>query len=195
MGFFLAYMKHFGFIIVAMLAVAFLSFWRVEPTAYRASMFMCAALTLATLWIFGDHWRSRQRRERNRAANPPPGEKIKMYAVFAMESVKLMKGSRGKLGTQAGHAYLHASWDSMDRFPEQHAAYRATTHAYKITLVVETVEHLQALYERYREVCGVSLVTDAGFTVFEKPTTTCLGIGPIPESLIDEALSGLKTLQ
>lgn len=123
-----------------------------------------------------------------------PADKIKMYAVFALESVKKMNGIRGKLGTQAGHAYLHCFWDAEKRFPDLAQKYRDTTHAYKITLCVETVEELKELEKVYRDICGVSLVTDAGFTVFEEPTTTCLGIGPLPDSLKEEMLSRVKTL-
>lgn len=119
--------------------------------------------------------------------------KIKMYCVFALESVKKMNGIRGKLGTQAGHAYLHSFWDSEERFPKLARAYHETSHAYKITLVVDTVEELEKLQEAYRNVCGVSLVKDAGFTVFSEPTVTCLGIGPISEDLVGDDLASLKT--
>lgn len=123
-----------------------------------------------------------------------PQEKVKMYCVFAMESVKKMGGIRGKLGTQAGHAYLHAFWDAMDRHPDLAQAYRDTSHAYKITLVVDTVADLVAIQKAYKGKTGVSLVKDAGFTVFNEPTVTCLGLGPLPDSLKGEDLSAIKTL-
>lgn len=119
---------------------------------------------------------------------------IKLYCVFAMESIKKMGGIRGKLASQAGHAYLHAFWDSAERFPKMARAYQNSGLAFKITLVVETVAELEKLRDAYREVCGVSLVTDAGRTVFNEPTTTCLGIGPLPDSLKGDDLAGLKTL-
>ena len=120
--------------------------------------------------------------------------KIKMYCVFSAEAVKAMKGSRGKLGAQAGHAFLHSFWCAVDKFPQYAQAYRNSDHAYKISLVVDTEEELKNLQKAYMDVCGTSLVTDAGFTVFDKPTTTCLGIGPIPEELIGEDLKALKVL-
>lgn len=119
--------------------------------------------------------------------------KIKMYCIFAKESIEKMNGIRGKMGTQAGHAYLHAYWDAEKRFTHSAIAYQATDHAYKITLVVDTVAQLQEIEKKYREVCGVSLVTDAGFTVFKEPTTTCLGLGPIFENYIGDDLKALKT--
>ncbi len=120
--------------------------------------------------------------------------KIKMYCIVAKESLDLMKGIRGKMMTQSGHAYLHSYWDAVKRFPRMARAYRDTSHAYKITLVVPTVADLQKLWETYYGVCGVSMVTDAGFTVFKGATTTCLGLGPIFEEDIGEDLRAIKTL-
>ena len=90
-----------------------------------------------------------------------------------------MNGIRGKMATQAGHAYVHAFWDAtipdanhtmiaepevFEQKKEQALAYAHGEHAYKITLIVDTVDELKALQEAYRNVCGTSLVTDAGFT-------------------------------
>lgn len=128
--------------------------------------------------------------------------KHKMYCVFAKESVDKINGVRGKMCTQAGHAYLHAFWDAWDERQEgevqpqklqQAIAYKNSERAYKITLIVDTVEELVALQEKYKDVCGTSLVTDAGFTVFNEPTTTCLGIGPISEENIGDDIKALKT--
>ena len=136
--------------------------------------------------------------------------KVKMYAIFAKESVQKMNGIRGKMCTQAGHAYLHAFWDAMDGFdsPDFHSQsakrlqaheYKISERAYKITLIVDTVNELVALQEKYKDICGTSLVTDAGFTVFKdengnpQPTVTCLGIGPIAEENIGDDIKSLKT--
>lgn len=128
------------------------------------------------------------------------GGKLKMYCLCSKEALDKMKGVRGKMITQGGHAYLHSAWDAEARFPSMARAYRNSKHAYKITLVVPTEADLKAFHDRYRNVCGVSLVVDAGFTVFKNedgspcPTVTFLGIGPIPESLIGDDLKALKTL-
>lgn len=130
---------------------------------------------------------------------------IKMYCIFAKESVQKMNGIRGKMCTQAGHAYLHAFWDAMlgfglpyevshtDSKIKQAIAYQNSERAYKITLIVDTVDELIALQEKYKDICGTSLVTDAGFTVFNEPTTTCLGLGPIAEENIGDDIKALKT--
>jgi peptidyl-tRNA hydrolase len=65
--------------------------------------------------------------------------------------------------------------------------------AYKITLIVDTVDELKAIQEKYKNICGTSLVTDAGFTVFNEPTTTCLGLGPIYEDNVGDDIKSLKT--
>ena len=128
---------------------------------------------------------------------------VKMYCIFAMESVKKMNGNRGKLASMAGHAYLHSFWDSDRRFPSYYGgiggdsigpadAYKNSGLAFKITCIVDTVDQLKTLEESYKSVCGVSLVTDAGRTVFPEPTTVCLGIGPIYQSGVMEDLSGLE---
>jgi len=128
--------------------------------------------------------------------------KHKLYCIFADESVKKMNGIRGKMCTQAGHAYVHSIWDAfapsfnlikMFRKIKQAYAYKHSERAYKITLRISTVDELKALQEKYRDICGTSLVTDAGFTVFAEPTTTCLGIGPIREDKIGDDLKALKT--
>lgn len=116
----------------------------------------------------------------------------KMYAVMCKDAVKKMNGIRGKMITQGGHAYLHAFWDAVNRFPEAAKSYQDSDHARKITVVVDTEQELATLLDAYKDVCGVSLVKDAGFTVFNEPTVTCLGIGPIQEDNVQEDLKNLK---
>lgn len=105
-----------------------------------------------------------------------------------------MKGIRGKFMAQAGHAFLHSFWNSEECFPEFAKEYKNERHARKITLVVETDAEMLELYEKYKTVCGTTKVIDSGFTVFTEPTLTCVGIGPIPEHLVQEDLRKLKTL-
>lgn len=125
--------------------------------------------------------------------------KVKLYCIMAKDSMDKIKGVRGKMITQGGHGFLHAVWDAEKRFPEAAQAYRDSDRAYKITLVVPTTDDLLILMERYRDICGVSLVTDAGLTVFKDengepcPVTTCLGIGPIFENDIGDDLKALRT--
>lgn len=108
-------------------------------------------------------------------------DKIKIYCIFSQDAIKEMKGIRGKLAAQAGHAYLHAYWNAAGRFPDIAEEYKESSHAYKIACVVNSTEMLSELYNQFCDTHGVTVVEDAGFTVFENPTVTCIGIGPIRE--------------
>lgn len=125
-----------------------------------------------------------------------------MYCIFAKESVIKMNGNRGKLASMAGHAFLHSYWDGETRFRSYYGGlegdnvanpdkYKDSGKAKKVTLIVDTVEELKALEDFYEPICGVSLVRDAGLTVFTEPTTVCLGIGPIRRDEVEENLSSL----
>ena len=119
--------------------------------------------------------------------------KYKLYCIFAKESVDKIGGVRGKMCTQAGHAYVHTMINAMTETPELAEAYLNNGHAYKITLIVDTVEELKQIQEKYKDKVATKLVTDAGFTVFKEPTTTCLGLGPISEDMIGDDLKAIKT--
>lgn len=119
---------------------------------------------------------------------------IKQYCVVSRESLKRMNGIRGKMMSQAGHAFLHSYFDASARFPREASRYGMSPMAYKITLVVDTDEELRALADDYRDVCGTTVVIDAGATVFNGvPTLTCIGIGPLLDSQKKDSLS-LKVL-
>lgn len=119
---------------------------------------------------------------------------MKMYCVISKESLARMQGIRGKMMAQAGHAFLHAFWDTEERFPVLAKAYKDGQHSKKVTLVTQTDEEMLELFERYSSVCGTTKVVDAGFTVFAGPTLTCIGIGPMTEELMGDDLKALKTL-
>lgn len=122
-------------------------------------------------------------------------QKYKVYILVSLDALKAMGGNRGKLAAQVGHAVLHSVWDAQKRFPSDVAAYQDSDHAFKIALTVPDQVTLEKFKDAYQNVCGVSLVKDAGFTVFKEPTVTCLGIGPIPEDRVGEDLKALSTLR
>ncbi len=180
-----------GFIgLVAGLWILAIVIYSLDPVMGFAAPVIVGAVSLMIGLALYEHWKLTRW----------TGGKLKMYCLCSKEALDKMKGVRGKMITQGGHAYLHAFWDSEKRFSSHARAYRNSQHAYKITLVVPTEDDLKAFEERYRSVCGVSLVVDAGFTVFKnedgspRPTVTFLGIGPIPENLIGDDLKALKTL-
>ena len=102
---------------------------------------------------------------------------MRIYCIFSKEAIDLMGGNRGKLAAMAGHAFLHSYWDAEVHFPSKAVAYTKGI-ARKITLVVPTTVELKMLYNTLYGQYPMSLVTDSALTVFDGPTTVCLGIGP-----------------
>lgn len=135
-----------------------------------------------------------------------------------------MGGNRGKLASMAGHAYLHAYWDAVPKYetsfpsrrfgssdPEPRKAqalwmkqwekrreadiYRASEMAKKITLKVDTTDQLNDLYEQLKDLpFGNTLVVDRGLTVFEGPTTVCIGFGPVAVERVPDVLKRDSTI-
>ncbi|AXQ69971.1 hydrolase [Caulobacter phage CcrSC] len=133
-------------------------------------------------------------------------DELVIYSIISQAALDAMKGNRGKLNAQAGHAYLHAWWDADERFPKVAKAYRYSDAAVKVALrmvqdldvediqVAGTAEDLSALYDVFHGVCGITLVRDAARTVFKKPTITFLGVGPITKARFNELAPGLRPL-
>ncbi len=112
-----------------------------------------------------------------------PRDELVIYAIVSREVIKLMKGNRGKLVNQGGHATLHAWWDAQLRFPAVADRYRYSQAAVKVTLVVDTTQELKDLYELFRKDYGTELVEDSGRTLFDGvPTITYVGVGPITKA-------------
>ncbi|UTU09690.1 hypothetical protein CcrBL47_gp405 [Caulobacter phage BL47] len=144
-------------------------------------------------------------------------DELRLYAITSLEAIQAMGGNRGKLGAQAGHAYLHAWFDAYERFPKVAKAYAKSGAAVKVTLVVPTTdelvglarlfeaecgdvlvvpttEDLRLLEPVFEAECGVTLVTDAGRTVVKPGTTTFLGVGPITKERFAELAPGIVPL-
>lgn len=121
---------------------------------------------------------------------------MKMYSIFSKDTIKLMGGNRGKLASMAGHSFLHSWWDAEERFPDIAKEYRDRSWgaAKKVTLVVENTAELLVLKNKYRSICGVSLVEDAGKTVFAGPTIVCLGLGPVLPYMVETDIQDLRLL-
>lgn len=121
---------------------------------------------------------------------------LRMYAIANAEALKAAGGNRGKMMAQAGHAFLHAWWDADSREDGPNARayrYRESGAAAKIVVRAENEATLRAMYREIDALdIGCTLVTDAARTVFDKPTVTFLGIGPIS---VDEAPEWLKELK
>lgn len=84
-----------------------------------------------------------------------------------------------KAAAQAGHAYLDAYLNALDKRPQTIPLYK-TDHGIKIAMTAKNLGALLKAYDQARE-AGIpcALITDLGYTQFEgQPTITALGLGP-----------------
>ena len=106
--------------------------------------------------------------------------------ILVRQDLKLPKG---KLAAQVAHASVEAAMASGKA---------AISHwrrggQKKIVLKVASLEELETFQRLFREAGMVTaLITDAGHTVVEPGTVTCLGVGPDEEKRIDTISGRLK---
>src|SRR3989338_3275546 len=108
--------------------------------------------------------------------------------ILVREDLKLPKG---KLAAQSSHASVDAVLKSDKKIVEMWKKEGAK----KVVLKVKDENELLK-YKEFAEDCGLktALITDAGHTVLEPGTITCLGIGPDAEEKIDEVSGKLKMM-
>lgn len=100
-----------------------------------------------------------------------------------------LKLPKGKAGAQCAHAAVEAVLRSNK---ETVKAWRAEGMA-KIVLKVADEQELLELNQRAKDAGFVTaLITDAGRTVVEPGTRTCVAIGPDEEEKLDELFGKLK---
>ncbi len=108
-------------------------------------------------------------------------KEYKMVAVVRAD----LKLSTGKLAAQVAHAAVNCALASRKKkarwFKDWHDQGQK-----KVVLKVNSFDELIEVNMRAEnEGLVTSLITDAGHTELPPGTTTCLGIGPAPEQLID----------
>jgi len=118
-------------------------------------------------------------------------EELKLYCIVSRQAWKIAKTVPGKFVAQGGHAFCDALDDATIRFPGRAADYRNSEGRPKITLMADD-EVLRELFKKYKPNFGAAMIIDAGRTVFDGPTLTVVGIGPILPSEREEILSGLR---
>ncbi len=99
--------------------------------------------------------------------------------------------SKGKLAAQVAHASVEATLNSN----KQKVLNWRKTGMKKVILKVEDKKELLK-YQRLakKEKLVASIIKDAGKTEIPKGTTTCLGIGPDKEEIIDKITNKLKII-
>ena len=108
--------------------------------------------------------------------------------ILVREDLKLPKG---KLAAQSSHASVDATLKSDKKIVNSWKKEGAK----KVILKVKDEKELFK-YKQMAEDNGLktSLITDAGRTVLEPGTVTCLGIGPDLEEKIDKVSGKLKMM-
>ena len=131
---------------------------------------------------------------------------IKQYIIVRKD----LKMKHGKMAAQVSHASLGAflNFFTMDRKRDQDADLFNLNLSFlqnspmdmwlhgiftKVILRVDSELELLQLNERLREKgIKTALITDRGLTTFDKPTTTCLGAGPVSSKDVEDIIGHLK---
>ncbi len=99
---------------------------------------------------------------------------------------------RGKLAAQVAHASVASL---LSTAADDQKAWFASGMP-KVVLAVETEEALIAYFEKARDAeLPAQIIRDAGRTVVDAGTITCLGIGPAAVEAIDEITGALSLLR
>ncbi|MFH1398791.1 MAG: peptidyl-tRNA hydrolase Pth2 [Candidatus Woesearchaeota archaeon] len=115
------------------------------------------------------------------------GKEWKQVILVRMD----LKMPKGKLAAQVGHASVGAMLES----PKDVVKEWLGSGGKKVVLKVKDEAELLS-FEKLarREKLKTALIQDAGHTVLEPGTITCLGIGPDAEEKIDKVTGRLKML-
>ena len=93
--------------------------------------------------------------------------------------------SEGKRAVQVAHAALAAAQEARERHGKWYQEWVREGQR-KIVVRGRDLAELKMLYEKARTAkLPCALIEDAGLTEVPPGTTTCLGIGPAPENLVD----------
>ncbi|KAI9901351.1 hypothetical protein N3K66_003168 [Trichothecium roseum] len=129
------------------------------------------------------------------AADLSSNEECKLVLVVRTD----LGMTKGKIAAQCSHATL-ACYKTLSRAdpasPEGRLLSRWERHGQaKIAVQVKSEDELRDLRRKARAL-GVTAETiqDAGRTQIEAGSTTVLGVGPAPKSLVDQITGGLKLL-
>lgn len=99
--------------------------------------------------------------------------------------------STGKLAAQVAHAAVTCALDAKSRKAKWFAEWYREGQR-KVVLKARDLDELRSLRDKASRAGLLStMITDAGLTELPPNTTTCLGVGPAPENLIDPITGSL----
>jgi len=104
---------------------------------------------------------------------------------------KDLRLSPGKLAAQVAHAAVNCALVAKRRQPERFDPWYDEGQKKVVVKVANLQELLELKVAAEDAGLVTSLVTDAGMTELPPNTTTCLGIGPAPDILIDKVTGHL----
>jgi peptidyl-tRNA hydrolase, PTH2 family len=104
-----------------------------------------------------------------------------------------LKLGKGKIAAQAGHAAIESYLLTSKKDPKAVDSW-LTYGQKKVVLKIESKTELLELYQSIKNRFPCVLIKDAGLTQLPGPDITCLGIGPIKETEIDQFTKKYKLL-
>jgi len=118
-----------------------------------------------------------------------PGSMDYKLVVAVREDLNL---SKGKLAVQVAHAAVAAALEAKANHPKWFHAWMKEGQK-KVVVGVRDLEELLGLRRKALEMkLPTALIEDAGLTELPPGTTTCLGVGPGPNHLVDAVTGHLK---
>ncbi len=104
-----------------------------------------------------------------------------------------LKMGKGKIAAQASHAAILAAERVKEMNKKWYDAWWPLQA--KVVLKVDSLEVLEAIrLDAIERRLPCVQVRDAGHTQIEPNTITCIGIGPVPEDLVNRVTGHLKLL-
>lgn len=166
------------------------SFFMTKFTVAVASTAI-AALSTAIGYYIGSHSaRDWEIDEDYDVADAGHGEPCKMVFVVRKD----LPMTKGKIAAQCGHAAIGCYEKAIEKTPVNVLTWKSLGQK-KIALQCDNLDEINRLQTRAARLGVISeRVVDAGHTQVDPGSVTVLGLGPAPESIINEISGHLKLL-